>query len=83
MFVMLLRVFFDTTKHHSVEYFMLDDYDSMDALLDAARVRFHRVIATDLDNQAVVCMLTELLDPNGVPLEKFSRDRRVAPTPEE
>lgn len=45
MFYIVIRIFLEANKNnHSVEYFKVSDYESVDACLRASEARFHNII---------------------------------------
>lgn len=82
-FYMVVRVYHNNKNNHSIEYFLLSDYDSVDALKQAAKARFHNIIAADLLNENVVYQMAYIMDQAGNYIEKPEIfDRRPKPEPE-
>jgi len=65
MFYMVVRIFRTTQDNNSIQYFNVSDYESQDACLRAAEVRFHNIITADLQNPDVVYQMTAILDNAG------------------
>lgn len=77
MFLQILRIYYDGSWHHSVQYFFLSDYTSVDTMRLAADARYHNIIAADLQNAAVTYNAAYIIDNGGNMLEKDIFDRRV------
>lgn len=65
MFYMVVRIFRTTQDNNSIQYFNVSDYESHDACIRAAEVRFHNIITADLQNPEVVYQMTAILDNAG------------------
>lgn len=80
MFLQLLRICMasDGTMTNSVQYFMLSDYESTDAMKLACTARYHNVLAADLQNGNLIYNAAYIISSNGNTIEKDVFDRREA-----
>ncbi len=78
MFFMVVRIYIDSQRHNSVEYFVVSDYTSVDACILAAEARFHNIITADLQNKNVNYQQTYIIDDSGKFVENpVIFDRRI------
>ncbi len=79
MFYQVLRVFQKLGAwNHSMQYFHLADYTSVDACLLAATARYHNILAADLQTEGVTYNACYIIDNAGQVLTKDVFDRRTA-----
>lgn len=78
MFIQIIRVYFTNQENHSVQYFKLADYASVDAMMQAATARYHNILAADLQNENCVYNACYMIGNAGNMLDHDVFDRRSA-----